>query len=229
MKLSIIIPVFNEKNTILEILKRIETVDLSDFAIEKEIIIIDDGSNDGTRDILKKLENKYKIIYHGKNSGKGTAIRTGLKEASGDYILIQDADLEYDPKDYRKIIEYAFKNNAEVVYGSRRLNHNNMSNLSFYLGGVFLTQMINFLYGTKLTDEATCYKFFKKEIIKSLTLKCRRFEFCPEVTVKIAKKGIKIYEVSINYNPRSKTEGKKIRWRDGLEALWTLIKYRFIG
>ena len=229
MTLSIIIPVFNEKNTILEIFKRIEKVNFNDFSFKKEIIIVDDGSTDGTRDILKKLEGDYRIIYHPKNRGKGAAIRTGLKESSGDYVIIQDADLEYDPQDYKKLLEYALKNNAQVVYGSRQLNHQNeFSHLSFYLGGLFLSWLTNLLYRTKITDESTCYKLFKAETLKSIPLKCQRFEFCPEVTAKIAKRGIKIYEVPINYNPRHKKEGKKIRWKDGLEAIWVLLKYKFI-
>ena len=229
MTLSIIIPVYNEKNTISEILKKIEEVTLKELNFEKEIIIVDDGSTDGTRDILNRLEKNYKIIYHPKNQGKGAAIRIALKEVSGDYVIIQDADLEYDPKDYKKLLEFALKNNAQVVYGSRLLNHHNkFSHISFYLGGIFINWLTNFLYRIKITDESTCYKFFKTETIKSIPLKCERFEFCPEVTAKIAKRGIKIYEVPINYYPRYINEGKKIKWRDGLVALWTLIKYKFI-
>ena len=229
MIISIIIPVYNEKNTISEILKRIESVQLHDFLDKKEIIIVDDGSSDGTRDILKGLGDKFKIIYHAKNLGKGAAIRTGLKEVSGDYVLIQDANLEYDPRDYRELLECAKKNNAEVVYGSRRLNpKNRFSHISYYLGGIFLNWVTRILSGAKITDESTCYKLFKKETIKSIPLRCQKFEFCPEVTIKIAKRGIKIYEVPINYYPRSKKDGKKIKWRDGISAVWALIKYKFI-
>lgn len=230
MTLSVLIPVYNEKNTISEILRKIDEVDLKNLGFNKEIIIVDDGSNDGTADILKTLEGKYKIIYRSKNQGKGAAIRTGLKEVSGDYLIIQDADLEYDPKDYKKLLEIALKNNAEVVYGSRLTNHRNQfSYTSYYLGGIFLNFATNFLYGTKITDESTGYKLFKTEVIKSISLKCQRFEFCPEVTAKIAKKGIKIYEAPINYYPRHIKEGKKIKWRDGVVALWTLIKYKFVN
>jgi len=228
MTLSIIIPIYNEKNTITEILKRIEAVDLRDFSFEKEIVIVDDGSTDGTRDTLKRLKGNYKVIYHSKNQGKGTAIRTALEEISGDYVIIQDADLEYDPRDYRRILKCALENNASVVYGSRLLNSGNkMSSLSYYLGGVSLTWMTNFLYRIKITDEPTCYKLFKTETIKSIPLKCKNFEFCPEVTARIAKKGIKIYEVPINYYHRTKKEGKKIKWKDGFYAFWILIKYKF--
>jgi len=229
MILSVLIPAFNEKNTISEILKRINEVDLKDLGFDKEIIIVDDGSKDGTVDILKGLGDGYKIIYHLKNQGKGAAIGTGLKEVSGDYLIIQDADLEYDPRDYRKLLETALKNDAEVVYGSRLANsQNKFSHVSYYLGGLFLNFATNFLYGTKITDESTGYKLFKTEVIKSIPLKCQRFEFCPEVTAKVAKKGIKIYETPINYYPRHIKEGKKIKWRDGVIALWTLIKYKFI-
>jgi len=228
MTLSIITPVYNEKNTILEVLKKIEQANLNDFSFKKEIIIVDDGSTDGTRDILEKLEKKYKIIYHSENQGKGTAIRTALKQVSGDYVIIQDADLEYDPEDYRVMLGYALKNKAEVVYGSRQLGTKNKhSYFSYYLGGVFLTFITNLLYRTNITDESTGYKLFKTDTIKSISLKCKRFEFCPEVTAKVAKKGIKIYEVPISYTPRHKEDGKKIRARDGIVALWILVKCRF--
>lgn len=229
MTLSIIIPVFNEKDTILEILKRIEKVDFSNPGVKKEIVIVDDGSSDGTRGVLEEIKGSPKIIYHPKNQGKGAAIQSALGQVSGDYVVIQDADLEYDPQDYRKLLECALKNNAQAVYGSRRLNpHNRFSYISYYLGGIFLNWATNILLGTKITDESTGYKLFKTKTIKSLPLRSKRFEFCPEVTAKIAKRGINIYEVPINYCPRHKEEGKKIRWKDGLAALWALIKYRFV-
>lgn len=228
MTLSVIIPVYNEKNTISEILERIDKVDLSEFSFNKEIIIVDDGSNDGTREILSKLVSKYKIIYHPKNRGKGAAIRTALEHVSGDYVIIQDADLEYDPKDYKNLLACVIENKAEVVYGSRLLNHHNQfSYTSYYYGGLLLSWLINLIYGIKISDESTCYKLFKTKIIKAIPLKCQRFEFCPEITAKIAKRGIKIYEVPISYYPRRKKEGKKVKWRDGFEALWVLIKYKF--
>jgi|WetSurMetagenome_2_1015567.scaffolds.fasta_scaffold322750_1 dolichol-phosphate mannosyltransferase len=229
MVLSIIVPVYNEKNTILAILKKIDSVDLSEFSCEKEIIIIDDCSSDGTTEILKNLGTKYKVIYHPKNSGKGSAIRTGLQYAFGDYVIIQDADLEYDPNDYKQILKCAVENGAEVVYGSRRLRHEKkFFHLSYYLGGIFLNWATRVILGIDITDESTCYKFFKTEVIKSIPLYSKGFEFCPEITVKIAKRGIKIYEVPISYYPRSKKAGKKIEWRDGVRALWALIKYKFL-
>ena len=225
-KLSIVIPVFNEKNNILKILDKIERVNLGET--KKEIIIVDDFSTDGTREVLKNLESKYKIIYQSKNYGKGYALRIGFKQATGDYIIVQDADLEYDPEDYKKMIKAALENNAEAVYGSRRLNKNNKqhSGLSFYLGGVLVTFVTNLLYGTNLTDEPTCYKMFKKSLLDKINLNCMRFEFCPEITAKVAKRGKKIIEVPISYYPRSSSEGKKIKWHDGMEAMLTLIKYK---
>lgn len=228
MKLTILIPVYNEKETILKILEKIENVDLKKIGFEKEIIIVDDGSTDGTEKILKNLEKKYKVIYHQKNQGKGSAIKTGLKYASGDYVIIQDADLEYDPQDYIKLLECAIKNRAQVVYGSRTLNpQNKYSSFLFYVGGRILSFITNLLYGTKITDEATGYKLFKTELIKSLPLFSKGFDFCPEITAKIAKRKIKIYEVPINYYPRTKKEGKKIRIKDGIKAIWVLIKHKF--
>lgn len=229
MILSIIIPVYNEKKTIFEILKKIDEVDLEPLAFKKEIIIVDDASTDGTKEALNLLEGKCRIVYHQKNQGKGAAIKSGLKYVRGDYVIIQDADLEYDPRDYRKLLDCALKNDAQVVYGSRRLNsENRYSHYSFYLGGIFLNWAANIIYGLKITDESTGYKLFKADFLKSIPLKSQRFEFCPEVTAKIAKRRVKIYEVPINYFPRHTSEGKKIKWRDGLTAIWTLIKYKFV-
>jgi dolichol-phosphate mannosyltransferase len=228
MKLSIVIPVFNEKNTIAEILKRIEAADLG---VEKEIIMVDDFSTDGTRELLKAMAGRYKIFYHEKNQGKGSALRTGFREATGEVIVVQDADLEYDPNDFKIMLDKMMEPGVEVVYGSR-VGHENYFKIRksghvFALGGFFLTWLANFLYGIKITDEPTCYKMFRADLLKSLNLECERFEFCPEVTAKIAKRGIKIAEVPINYYPRHKNEGKKIKWHDGLSAIWTLLKYRF--
>lgn len=222
---------YNEKNTILQILKKIDSVHLD---IEREIVIVDDCSVDGTRDILNCLDkNKYKIIFKEKNEGKGAALRTGFAEAVGDVIIVQDADLEYDPEDYKIMLEKMREQGVEVVYGSRRLHRNYFqerhSGHIFALGGIFLTWLTNILYGIHISDEPTCYKMFKIILLEDLHLACNRFEFCPEFTAKIAKKGIKIHEVPINYNPRHKAEGKKINWKDAVEAVWTLVKYKFYG
>jgi glycosyltransferase involved in cell wall biosynthesis len=230
--ISVIIPVYNEKNTIIEIIDSVRAV-----KIPKEIIIVDDGSTDGTRDIFKKLKFKdVKIILQDKNHGKGYAIRTGIKYAHGDIILIQDADLEYDPQDYYSLIKPILEKKAKVVYGTRFprkkdkffpfFHYFSIFN-PYYIANKILTITSNILYNTNITDEPTCYKVFSADVLKSLNLKCERFEFCPEVTAKVRKKGYKIYEVPISYHPRTVKEGKKINWKDGVEALWTLIKYRF--
>ena len=227
--LSILIPVYNEANTINKLLDKVRRVKLS---LKKEIICVDDGSKDGTYEALLKYSKKHsevKCFKHKVNKGKGAAIRTAIKYATGDIVLIQDADLEYDPNDYPALIKPIINSKATVVYGSRRLRSDNKqhSGLSFYVGGVGLTFITNLLYRTKITDEPTCYKVFRTDIIKSIPLECTRFEFCPEVTAKVAKRKIPIYEVPIKYYPRSSKEGKKIRWKDGVEAVWTLVKYRF--
>ena len=227
MKLSIIIPVYNEKETVLKLLERVKAVQ-----VDKEIILIDDGSDDATRDILKGLaserdaDGRIKVIFHERNMGKGSAIRTGLKEVTGDIVLVQDADLEYDPTDYPKLIEPIISGKASVVYGSRILGKAPTRSLIFHYGVRFLSFLTNLLYKSKITDEATCYKVFHVSVLKSIKLKCRRFEFCPEITAKILKNGHKIYEVPVTYNPRTYREGKKINWKDGLAAIWTLMKYR---
>ena len=225
MKLSIIVPVFNEEETIEEVVNRIEDVNL-----EKEIIIVDDGSTDDTRKLLERLESRedVNVFFHERNKGKGAAVRTGLNHVEGEVIIIQDADLEYDPADYPRLIEPILSGESDVVYGSRNLVRKNVGKSSnlFYFGGVLLTKIANLLYGSNLTDVTTCYKVFKKDVLDSIELECDGFEFCDEVTAKVLKKGIKIKEVSISYYPRSKEEGKKIRVIDGLIAAWTLIKFR---
>jgi len=225
MKLSVVIPCYNEKESILEILKRVEAVNL-----EKEIIIVDDCSTDGTREVLATLPpERAKVIYRSENKGKGSAIRTGLQQMTGDIVIIQDADLEYDPNDYYELIKPILEGRAEVVYGSRVLGRDmEISYFRYYLGGRFLSWLTNLLYGANITDEPTCYKVFKADVLKGLDLRCKGFEFCPEVTAKLCKRGYKIYEVPISYHPRSLEQGKKIGWRDGIEAIWTLIKYRFV-
>ncbi|HPO51445.1 MAG TPA: glycosyltransferase family 2 protein [bacterium] len=225
MKLSIIIPVYNEKSTIVDIIQKVR-----DVPMNKEIIVVDDGSIDGTKDVLNQLKEQYpeiKIYFLEQNMGKGYAIRRGLQETTGDVIVIQDADLEYDPMDFLNLIKPIMDGRADVVYGSRVLGKNPKSSFSFYVGGRLLSFLSNILYKTSITDEPTCYKMFKRGVITSIKLRCKGFEFCPEVTAKIAKKGIKIYEVPIRYAPRTKREGKKIKWKDGLIAIWTLIKYKF--
>ncbi|HRR96656.1 MAG TPA: glycosyltransferase family 2 protein, partial [Candidatus Ratteibacteria bacterium] len=210
--------------TINKIIEKVRKV-----PIEKEIIIVDDGSTDGTQNILKNFNNKdIKVILKEKNEGKGMSIREGLKYVSGDIVVIQDADLEYEPMDFLKMIEVIEKNNASVVYGSRILGKGKKSSFFFYLGGRFLSCIVNILYNAKITDEPTCYKMFRTDVIKKINLKCTGFEFCPEVTAKVRKMGYKIFEVPIHYIPRSIKEGKKIRLKDGIIATWTLIKYRFI-
>lgn len=226
-KLSIIIPVYNEKYNLASILNNVKKTKLKN--INKEVIVVDDGSTDGTKNILKKIRDKsIKIIRHKKNMGKGSAIRTALKYTTGDIILIQDADLEYSPEDYQKLIAPILEGKANIVYGSRLLGQKSRySKFAYYVAGRLLTLLANILYGISITDEPCGYKVFKADIIKSIPLKCKRFEFCPEITAKVSKKGIKIYEVPVSYNPRSRKEGKKIKFKDWLEAVFTLIKYRF--
>ncbi len=226
--LSIIIPVYNERQTLPLLLAKIQAVELP--GITKEIIIVDDGSTDGTRDYLQTLTG-YTIFLQPKNGGKGSALQTGFKAATGDWILTQDADLEYDPADYRALVGAAIRYSAPVVYGSRLLGKKyedlKKSSLIFFLGGIMVTAVTNILYGIRLTDEPTGYKLFDRKLLQSIPLVGRGFEFCPEVTAKITRRKIKILEVPITYQPRSKLEGKKINWRDGVIAIWTLLKYRF--
>jgi glycosyltransferase involved in cell wall biosynthesis len=232
LKLSIIIPVYNERKTIDQILKKIENINIR--YIEKEIIIVDDFSVDGTRDILKKIK-KHKVYYHDKNYGKGSAVKTGFRNASGEIILIQDADLEYEPGDYNKILEPILNNNAQIVYGSRFLNKKyrlfgkNRTILPTHLiGNKLLSFFTGLLYNSKVTDMETCYKVFKKDVLNNIKIKSRRFDFEPEFTAKVLKKGYKIIEVPIQFNARGVEEGKKITVLDGIKALFVLIKYRII-
>ncbi len=225
MKLSVIVPVYNEEGTILQVIEKVKAVPL-----EKEIIVVDDCSTDGTREKLERIRgNKgITIVRHERNSGKGSAIRTAIGRVTGDMIIIQDADLEYDPNDYLELVKPIVEGRSEVVYGSRELGRNRKhSHLSFYLGGKFLSFLTNLLYGSSISDEPTCYKVFKSDVLKSIPLRCRGFEFCPEVTAKLLRKGYPIIEVPIHYYPRTKDQGKKIRWRDGLEAAYLLVRYRF--
>ena len=225
--LSVLIPVFNEEDTIRELITSVMGVSTDLFSME--IIVVDDGSNDGTRSILEAIPG-IRVFVHEKNSGKGVALRTALTHATGDIVIIQDGDLEYDPNDYAAVVGPIIRGEAEIVYGSRRLKKSNVqhSALRFFVGGMALTWFTNLLYpGARLTDEPTCYKAFRLELLKDMNLQCERFEFCPEVTAKALRRGIKITEVPISYFPRSINQGKKIGWRDGIEAAWTLLRYRF--
>nr|WP_299416397.1 glycosyltransferase family 2 protein [uncultured Emticicia sp.] len=226
MLLSVLIPAYNEVNNIQDILNKILNI-----SIPKEIIVVDDGSTDGTRKLLENLKSDIiKVVFHEKNQGKGQAIRTAIEHSTGDIIIIQDADLEYDPQDYHKLIPVIESGKEKVVYGSRFLNKQNKhSYFSFFLGGQVVTWITNILYFQTLTDEPTCYKVFDAKLLKSIKLNCTGFEFCPEVTAKVAKLGYKIPEVPISYYPRSINEGKKINWKDGVEAIWVLFKYRFVN
>lgn len=232
IQLSIIIPVFNEERTLLPLLQKIHAI-FSEGTIQIELIIVDDHSTDATPMIISDFMGQYeqfpvKTIRHEKNRGKGSAIRSGLTEAEGLYTIIQDADLEYDPRDMVRLLDFAVTSNLPVVYGSRILNRENpYSYRSFYWGGRFVSLLTNCLYGLSLTDEPTCYKLFRTSLIQSIPLSCKGFEFCPEVTAKVAKLGYKIPEIAISYYPRSKNEGKKISWHDGIKAIWVLVKFRF--
>ena len=225
MKISIIIPCFNEKNTILKIIEKVKR----ENNYQKEIIVIDDFSTDGTREILQeKIRNNIdRLILNEKNFGKGDSVRQGIKVASGDIILIQDADLEYDPLDYPKLIEPINKGYADVVYGSRFIGSDEKRVLFFWhsLGNFVLTSLSNILSNINLTDMENCYKVFKSDIIKNIILEENRFGFEPEVTAKIAKKKCRIYEVGIKYYGRTYKQGKKIGWKDGISAIRCIIKY----
>ena len=225
MNLSVIIPVYNEVKNIEEIVKRVEASKLA-----KEIVIVDDGSQDGTRDILKKLGNKKKVnvVLHEKNQGKGAAVVTGMKTATGDILLIQDADLEYDPRDYPALLQPIEEGLADVVYGSRFLGAAHRVTMFWHqVANQMLTFMTNILYNSILTDMETGYKVFRREVIEGIHIRSKRFNFEPEFTAKILKRKFRIFEVPITFNPRDYAEGKKIKMKDAFEAVWALIRYRF--
>ena len=244
MKLSVIIPVYNEAATLREILRRVRAVRVAvpvgfeldgnnsqRVVVEKEIVVVDDGSQDGSRQILQEEADcgDLRVFYHARNQGKGAAVRAGLLQATGDFIVIQDADLEYDPREYRLLLQPILEERANVVYGSRfRGGPTKTMFFAHMLGNRFLTLVTNILYDTILSDMETGYKCFRAEVIRGIPLRARGFEFEPEVTAKVLKRGHRIYEVAISYTGREFEEGKKITWRDGLKALWTLIKYRFV-
>ncbi len=232
--LSVIIPAYNEERTISEIIKKVKKVKVHS-KVKKEVLVVDDASCDKTQSILKRIKG-IKVLRHKMNKGKGAAVRTGLKQAKGDLIVVQDADLEYDPNDFEKLLNPIMKGETKVVYGSRLRNYpikitgtNRTPLLVHFLGNKFLTLFTNFLYGAEITDMETCYKVFCREVIDGLVLRSERFDFEPEITAKILKRGYKIYEIPIKVKPRGYNEGKKIGWRDGFGAVYALVKYRFVN
>jgi glycosyltransferase involved in cell wall biosynthesis len=225
--LSVIVPVFNERNTVAEIMRRMRAVTLPD-ALELEVVVVDDGSSDGTDKILAALEDStVRVISHRVNAGKGAASNTGLKAARGDLVLIQDADLEYDPNDWPKLIDPILTGKARVVYGSRFTGERKNMFPSHWLGNRFLTLVTNILYRSTLSDMETCYKLFDRRVLAGITVRSQRFDFEPEITAKILRRGYRIYEVPISYAGREISEGKKISWRDGFGAIVALVRYRF--
>ncbi|MCL5951310.1 MAG: glycosyltransferase family 2 protein [Chloroflexi bacterium] len=224
MKLSILIPVYNERTTVLEILKRVQAV-----PFEKEIIAVDDGSTDGTRELLQQAcKDGLTVLYHTQNQGKGAAIRTALAHATGDIVVIQDADLEYDPKDYGQLVQPIVEGRAKVVYGSRFLGPRMAMFFWHMMANKLLTLMTNVFYDAILTDMETGYKAFRSDVIKGIPLRSRRFDFEPEVTAKVLKRRHRVFEVPISYFGREYNEGKKIAMKDAFVAVWTLFKYRFV-
>lgn len=232
MILSIVIPVYNEEATLADLIRKVCSVDLALLGLNREIIVVDDCSQDGTVTIAQGLaqEGTIRLIRHNLNQGKGAALQTGFREARGDILVIQDADLEYDPEEYPRLLKPILDGKADVVYGSRFMGGEAHRVLYFwhYVGNRFLTLLSNMMTNLNLTDMETCYKVFRAEIIKSIRLEEKRFGFEPEVTAKIARLGCRVFEVGISYSGRTYAEGKKINWKDGLRALWCIFRYRFI-
>lgn len=244
MRLSVIIPVYNEEKLVCELLQKVVDLQLAD-GMEKEIIVVDDGSSDGTHGVIERFlgchpEAGIRLLAHSSNQGKGAAVRTGMDAAHGDILIIQDADLEYDPSDIKDVLQPIIEGEARVVYGSRILREKALgrsgvcglitgkhphSYVLAYLGGVAITKWTNLLTGAHLTDEPTCYKCFHRSVLGGLMIECDDFSWEPEVTMKLLKQGIAIHEVPISYHPRKNSEGKKINWRHGVKALWTVWRY----
>jgi glycosyltransferase involved in cell wall biosynthesis len=225
-KLSVVIPVYNEADTLEQVLERVRKV-----PVDKEIVLVDDGSTDASRDILKRMETRegIKVVFHEENQGKGAAIRTGFRHCEGDIVIIQDADLEYFPEEYPSLLEPIENGWADVVYGSRFLGHpHRVLFFHHYLANRFLTFLSNLFTNLNLTDMETCYKVFRREIIQKIELKSNRFGFEPEVTAKMAKLKPRVFEVSISYNGRTYEQGKKINWKDGILAVWYIIRYSLL-
>jgi glycosyltransferase involved in cell wall biosynthesis len=223
--LSVVVPVFNERNTVAEIIRRMRAVELP---MRLEVVVVNDGSSDGSDKVLQALQDStVRVVNHPRNKGKGAAVRTGIEASKGDLVLVQDADLEYDPDDWPSLLAPILKGKARVVYGSRFTGERKNMLLSHWIGNRFLTLVTNVLYSSTLSDMETCYKLFDRRILERITIESERFEFEPEITAKVLKQGERIYEVPISYAGRELTEGKKITWRDGFAALRTLVKYRF--
>jgi glycosyltransferase involved in cell wall biosynthesis len=225
--LSVIVPVFNERTTLSEIVRRMRAVELP---MDREIIVVDDGSDDGSDKVLAALQDStVRVLRHPGNRGKGAAIRTGLEVARGDLLLIQDADLEYDPEDWPKLLNPVLRGRAKVVYGSRFTGERKNMLFWHWVGNRFLSLVTNVLYNTTISDMETCYKLFDRTVLDGITIRAERFDFEPEVTAKVLRRGYRVYEVPISYNGREFHEGKKITWKDGISALRTLVKYRFVS